>query len=98
LEAISAAEHFRPEVVLLDIGLPKLNGHDVCRRIRGEPWASEISIIALTGWGQQEDRERTRAAGFDAHVVKPIDFANLAELLESSQVHANSQAVDRITE
>jgi len=82
-EAIEAAAEHRPEVVLLDIGLPKLSGHDVCRRIRTESWGKEIVVIALTGWGQEEDRRKSQEAGFDGHLVKPVDYDELLELLSS---------------
>ena len=81
LEAVELAEAFRPEVMLLDIGLPKLNGYDACRRIREQPWGKDIFIVAVTGWGQQDDRQRSHDAGFDQHMVKPVDFAELEELL-----------------
>jgi PAS domain S-box-containing protein len=81
--ALEAANRLRPDAVLLDIGLPGLNGYDVCRRIRQEPWAKEVLLVALTGWGQDEDRHRSREAGFDAHMVKPVDFDALLELLAS---------------
>ena len=81
LEAIQAAETFRPEVILLDIGLPKLSGYEVCRRIRAQSWGQAIAIVALTGWGQAEDRKQSKAAGFDGHVVKPVDHAALTRLL-----------------
>ena len=72
-----------PDLVLLDIGLPKLSGHDVCRRIRAESWGKDIVIIALTGWGQEEDRRKSQEAGFDGHLVKPVDYDELLELLIS---------------
>jgi PAS domain S-box-containing protein len=81
--ALDAVERQRPGVVLLDIGLPGLSGHDVCRRIRQQPWGKTTVIIALTGWGQEEDRRRSQAAGFDGHLVKPVDHAHLLALLES---------------
>lgn len=81
-QAVAAAEAHRPEVILLDIGLPKLNGFDACRRIRENPWAENILIIALTGWGQQEDRRKSAAAGFDNHLVKPVDLAELMHLVD----------------
>ncbi|WP_437230635.1 PAS domain S-box protein [Planctomicrobium sp. SH661] len=84
-EAIRTAQSFRPQVILLDIGLPKLNGHEVCRRIRQYPWGKEIIIIAQTGWGQEEDRERTRQAGFDHHMVKPVDVKELQAILARLQ-------------
>ncbi|HTM00190.1 MAG TPA: ATP-binding protein [Candidatus Omnitrophota bacterium] len=81
MEALHDAEAFRPEVILLDIGLPMMNGYDVARRLRKEPWGAEIRLVALTGWGQDEDRRRSKEAGFDEHVVKPIDPASLRVLL-----------------
>ena len=79
--AIEAARRLRPDVVLLDIGLPGLNGYEVCSRIRQEPWGKRATLVALTGWGQDEDRDRSREAGFDAHMVKPVDFDALLKLL-----------------
>jgi CheY-like chemotaxis protein len=79
--ALDAAETERPEVILLDIGLPTLNGYEVCRRIRKRPWGSSVLVIALTGWGQEEDRRRSHEAGFDGHLVKPVEYAELMTLL-----------------
>jgi PAS domain S-box-containing protein len=81
LAALDAAETLRPEVILLDIGLPKLNGHDVCRRIRQQPWGKSVVVIAMTGWGQDEDRRKSRDNGFDHHLVKPVDYAALMKFL-----------------
>ena len=81
LEALAAVSRLHPDVVLLDIGLPKLNGYEVCRRIRKEPWGAAITIIALTGWGQDEDRKKSTEAGFDAHLVKPVRQEELMPLL-----------------
>jgi PAS domain S-box-containing protein len=81
LAALEAAERLRPDVVLLDIRMPKLNGYDTCRRIREQPWGKGMMLIALTGWGQEEDQRRTEDAGFDSHLVKPVDPAALNELL-----------------
>jgi CheY-like chemotaxis protein len=83
VEAIEAAERHRPEVMLLDIGLPKLNGLEVCRRVREQPWGKDIVVIALTGWGQEEDRRKSQEAGFDGHLVKPVDYDKLLDLLNS---------------
>lgn len=80
--AVLAAEQHRPNAILLDIGLPKLNGFDACRRIRENSWAVDIRIIALTGWGQGEDRRKSTEAGFDGHLVKPVDLTQLLGLLE----------------
>ena len=83
LEALEAIESHRPEVVLLDIGLPKLDGHEVCRRVREQPWGKDIVIIALTGWGQEDDRRKSEEAGFNSHLVKPVDYDKLLRLLAS---------------
>ena len=85
LEAVEAAATFRPDVALLDIGLPKLSGYDVCRRIREQPWGKGMVLIALTGWGLDEDRRLSRDAGFDHHMVKPVDFDALLSLLAELQ-------------
>ncbi|MHB1556682.1 MAG: hybrid sensor histidine kinase/response regulator, partial [Isosphaeraceae bacterium] len=82
-EAIELAEAFRPDLMLLDIGLPRMSGYDVCRRIRGEPWGRSIVIVAVTGWGQDEDRRRSQEVGFDQHLLKPIEFPALEKLLAS---------------
>ena len=85
-EGVDVAEEFRPEVVLLDIGLPRLNGYEACRRIRELPWGRSVVLIALTGWGQEDDRRRSHEAGFDHHMVKPVDPQDLMELLAGLQV------------
>jgi PAS domain S-box-containing protein len=81
LEGVELAEAFRPDLIVLDIGLPKLNGYDACRRIREKVWAKDTLIVAATGWGQEEDRRRSKEAGFDRHLVKPVDAAELNRLL-----------------
>ncbi|MBC7480913.1 MAG: response regulator [Rhizobacter sp.] len=81
LEALEVAAAFRPDVALLDIGMPKLNGYEVCRRIRQQSWGKSIVLFALTGWGQEDDQQRSLAAGFDAHLVKPVLFDDLEALL-----------------
>ena len=86
LEAVDVAETFRPELVLLDIGLPKLNGYEVARRIRQQSWGREVILVALTGWGQEEDRRRSQEAGFNAHMVKPVDLEELHALLARPEV------------
>jgi signal transduction histidine kinase/ActR/RegA family two-component response regulator len=83
IEGLALAEQLRPDVVLLDIGLPRLNGYEVCRRIRQQPWGREMVIAALTGWGQEEDRHRSKEAGFTTHLVKPVDVPALLKLLGS---------------
>jgi signal transduction histidine kinase/ActR/RegA family two-component response regulator len=89
-EAIIAAAEYQPDVIMLDIGLPKKNGYDVCRAIRETLWGKDIFIVALTGWGQDQDRRRSREAGFDAHLVKPADYAQLAQLLAEPASAAQS--------
>jgi PAS domain S-box-containing protein len=79
--AIEVAEAFRPDVVLLDIGLPKLNGYEVARSIREQLWGARVLLIALTGWGQDKDREDSNSAGFNGHLVKPVDSAELLSLI-----------------
>lgn len=81
LEAIQIAEEWRPDVVLLDLGMPRIDGYEAARRIRAQPWGKEMGLVALTGWGQRQDRERTAACGFDAHLVKPIRIEALLEIL-----------------
>ena len=78
---LEAAKQLRPEIVLLDIGMPTLNGHEVCRRLRKQPWGAEMVIVALTGWAQENDRRVAREAGFDAHLTKPVPYAALTEFL-----------------
>jgi signal transduction histidine kinase/PAS domain-containing protein/ActR/RegA family two-component response regulator len=83
VEAVEAAERYRPEVVFLDIGMPRMNGYDAARRIRQESWGRGMVLVAVTGWGKDEDRRRSRDAGFDAHLVKPADTSELLRLLGS---------------
>ncbi len=75
------AEELRPAVIVLDIGMPRLNGFEACRRIRAQPWSHGVVMIALTGWGQDEDRRRSTDAGFDRHLVKPVDPLMLEKLM-----------------
>jgi len=77
------AEQFRPEVVLLDIGMPDMNGYEVCRQIRSQPWGEAMYLIAVSGWGQEEDRRRSAGAGFDYHFVKPVHSTMLTKVLDS---------------
>ena len=80
-EALSAAERLRPEVVLLDLGLPIVDGFEACRRIREQPWGKPMLLVAITGWGQDIDRQKSTEAGFDHHLVKPIDARTLAAIV-----------------
>ncbi len=79
--AVETAEAFLPEVVLLDIGLPKLNGYEVAQRIRERPWGTSMFLIAVTGWGQDEDRQRSSEVGLNVHMVKPVEPSELEKLL-----------------
>jgi PAS domain S-box-containing protein len=81
LEAVQMAAAFQPNVVLLDIGLPKMSGYEAARRIRDEPWGGNVALVALTGWGQEEDKRRSLEAGFDHHLMKPVEPAALEKLL-----------------
>jgi PAS domain S-box-containing protein len=82
-EALDAAPGFAPDLVMLDIGMPRLNGYEACRRLRELEGGGELVIIAVTGWGQDEDRERSREAGFDLHLTKPVDPLAVEALLGS---------------
>lgn len=80
-EAVEEAKRFKPEVAFLDLGMPRMNGYDAARLIRQQPECADIVLVALTGWGQEEDKRRSQEAGFDVHMVKPIDFDALQKLL-----------------
>ncbi|HEX5044982.1 MAG TPA: response regulator [Candidatus Polarisedimenticolaceae bacterium] len=81
--ALDALRRHRPSVVVLDIGLPDMDGYEVARRVRQEPAGAQTALIALTGWGEEEDQRRSREAGIDHHLVKPVDFAALEALLRA---------------
>jgi DNA-binding response OmpR family regulator len=81
--ALAAAEHAEPHVGILDLGLPRIDGFELARRIRRLPWARRTMLIALSGWGQEEDRIRSREAGFDLHLVKPVDSQALLKILDT---------------
>jgi PAS domain S-box-containing protein len=86
-QALAVAEAYRPHVVLLDIGMPKLDGYEVCRRLRKLDWGRQATIIALTGWGQDQDRRRSTQAGFNHHLVKPADPTALLKMLDEVAVY-----------
>jgi CheY-like chemotaxis protein len=81
IKAVEMAEAFRPQAILMDVGMPKRNGYDATRRIREKPWGQKMIIIALTGWGQDMDRAQSKAAGCDGHLVKPVHLPDLEKLL-----------------
>jgi signal transduction histidine kinase len=87
-DAVETAAAFGPDIVLLDIGMPRLNGYEAARKIREQGRGERVVLIALTGWGQDEDRQRSTDAGFDFHLVKPVDFAVLEQLLASLEIPA----------
>ncbi len=82
-DAVDRAASLSPDAVLLDIGMPRLNGYEAAAQIRQQPGGDQMLLIAATGWGQDEDRERTSAAGFDSHLVKPINHEELNQLLHA---------------
>jgi CheY-like chemotaxis protein/anti-sigma regulatory factor (Ser/Thr protein kinase) len=84
-EALDVAATYRPEIVLLDIGMPKMSGYDVCRRLREQPTGSDMIIVAVTGWGQEADRQKSVEATFDGHMVKPVEPRELLKLLAGFQ-------------
>jgi PAS domain S-box-containing protein len=85
IEAVELAEQFRPQVVLMDVGMPKLNGYEATRRIREQPWGRDVAVVAMTGWGHEVDRARSKEAGCDGHLVKPVDLPDLEKLLVELQ-------------
>lgn len=89
VEAVEKATAWVPDVVLLDIGLPRMNGYDVCRTIREQAWGKNVAMIALTGWGQDEDRRKSEEAGFDGHLVKPVEHASLVQTLAACKPTTN---------
>jgi CheY-like chemotaxis protein len=104
VEALEAAFSFRPHVILLDIGLPELNGYEVARQIREHPWSKDMVLIALTGWGQEADRRRSQDAGIHHHFTKPVDPTALKKLLatlpqsttsKNTEVFSSREARDR---
>ena len=93
MEALEIAGLFHPEVALLDIAMPRLNGYETARRMRQEPWGRDMLLVALSGWGQEADRLKSSSAGFDGHLVKPVDVVEIQRLL--TRDHPNDQAGQR---
>ncbi len=96
-QALEMAAQFRPDIALLDIGMPKLNGYEVARQIRAQPWGGEVLLVALTGWGGAEHRQQTAAAGFDHHLTKPVDPAALTRLLATWATRSPAVAPGSVT-
>jgi CheY-like chemotaxis protein len=88
--AIKAARTLLPTVVVLDIGLPDISGYEVARRLRSDPAHQKLMLVALSGWGQAEDKRKSREAGIDHHLVKPVDFKKLRSLLELGKMAGHS--------
>jgi CheY-like chemotaxis protein len=82
--AVALAQDFQPDVALLDIGMPDMSGYEVAQQLRETQWGTNIRLIALTGWGQDEDKRRALAAGFDRHLTKPVELQELEKLLLAS--------------
>ena len=88
-EAIVAADEFQPAVALLDIGLPQLSGYDIAKHVR-EHRGEDVLLVAITGWGQEDDKRRAREAGFDHHFTKPADFDKLLKLIDEELKHRST--------
>jgi CheY-like chemotaxis protein len=87
VEAVEQAAAFQPDIVLLDIGMPRLDGYEAARQIRAQPWSRDTLLVAVTGWGPRDDDGRAEAAGFDRHFTKPLDPAELRNLVKGSRTH-----------
>lgn len=85
LAALKAAEASKPDFILLDIGMPVMDGYECAREIRKQPWSAGTVLVALTGWGQEEDKRRTHEAGFDLHLTKPVDPSALEKALQAGK-------------
>jgi CheY-like chemotaxis protein len=96
-EAVEVAVRIQPEVVILDIGMPRLNGYDAARCIRELAWAADALLIAITGWGQEQDKQRSIAAGFDHHLIKPVDANELERLLQAFRLSPSRASAGRDT-
>ena len=90
LEAVEVAERFRPEVILLDLGLPKLDGYETCKRIRQQPWGREMMVFAVTAHGHDEAVAKSQLSGFDMHLVKPVEPEILLTVLEVARAQRNA--------
>lgn len=80
-EAVAEVKHFLPDLVLLELGMPGLEGYAACNRLRSQPWGNSLTIVALTGWGEDADRVKTKEAGFDNHLIKPVGPSEVHRIL-----------------
>ncbi len=87
VQALDLATGFHPDVVLLDLGMPRMDGYEACRRLRAQPWGAGMTVFAVTGWGREDDRRKTQQAGFDGHLVKPVAPDVIARTLSSAAAH-----------
>jgi CheY-like chemotaxis protein len=87
LEAVEQAAAFQPDIVLMDIGMPRLDGYEAARRIRNQDWSRDTLLVAVTGWGASDDSDEATAAGFDHHFTKPLDPAELRKLVSGVTPH-----------
>ena len=78
---LAAAAEYRPDLVVMDLGMPNMDGYEACRRIRAESWGGDPFLVALTGWGSADDERRTREAGFDQHLIKPVDADAISKII-----------------
>ncbi len=91
-DALRIAEERRPDIVLLDLKMPGMDGYEVARRLRSESWGRDLTLVAVTGWTLEDHKRRSRDAGFDRHLTKPADVAALAALLSSPGIGARPNA------
>lgn len=89
-EAIDVAETFRPHVMILDVGMPKLDGYEAARRVREQSWGREVLLVAMTGWGREDDHRRSEESGFDRHFTKPADMSEIQQVLAAFEGAAPS--------
>lgn len=92
VSAVQIADTLRPDVMVIDLGMPRMDGYQVARWVRQQPWGTRATLIAVTGWGQESDRRRTLDAGFDAHLVKPVDLDALIRLIDVSSSTAGTSS------